>query len=136
MRLFVTLLSLCVFVMGCCSHGKGDCEEGVSITILYDEPSRVTDMKVRYEAGDASGKAVYRLKEKRFFIEDTSATLGDALALEIILDDAVISQETYPIDWNRAVCSTADGPRWCADDTYEWAEIEIDLREDDEPETD
>lgn len=125
MKSHVLLIVLPLLFWGCCSHGSKECEEGVSITVLYDKSSRIEDMKIRYEGG----KATYRPKENSFYIEETSDSLGESVTLEIVLDDAVISNRSHSIEWNRAVCNKADGPRWCADDTYEWAELTIDLRE-------
>ena len=129
------VLGLALLDGGCCSHGSKECEEGVSISILHDEPSRIEDMKINYSGQNGDGNAVYRPKEKRFFIEETSDTLGDKLKLKIVLDNTEILNENYDLNWNRAVCNKADGPRWCSDDTYEWAERKIDLREDDELDT-
>jgi hypothetical protein len=99
---------------------------------LYDTPSDVNEMAVGWTAEDASGKAALRSMEKRFFIDETSDVLGEEITIDVVFKDAIIFQDTLPVNWKQAVCSKADGPRWCADDVYEWAKIEIDLRTDED----
>jgi flagellar basal body L-ring protein FlgH len=132
MKFHVLALLTLLFASGCCSPSKETCEEGLTVTIEYDTPSKIKEMTVRWKTADDSGKAIFRPKEKRFFIDETHSVIGDKVTIDVVLDDAVISTEAYPVEWERAVCGKTDGPRWCADDTYEWAKINIDLVDEEE----
>ena len=141
MKMQYLQLSVLLFILfilhslaGCCSNANGDCEEGVTVKILTDSetPGKIEDMTVRWTAGDETGKAVWRPKEDRFFIAQTSDVLGDSFEVDVVLDATVIFHETYQPNWQTTVCGEAEGASWCKDDTYEWAEIEIDLRGEEE----
>jgi hypothetical protein len=127
----LTLLTL-LLSSGCCGNAKGDCEEGVTIKILYDPQRDVEDMAVKWTSEAASGKAIWRSKKNHFFIDETSDVLGEAFDITIVLKDAVLSDESHKPKWKTTVCGEAEGASWCDDTTYEWAEISIDLREEEE----
>jgi hypothetical protein len=137
--LLIFLISSMFLVAGCCSNSDANCdeEEGVTIRIYHDSDMDVEDMIVRWEAGKASGEAAHRPKQERpkegrFFIAENSSTLGTKITIDVVLEDQVISQETYTITWKKTVCGEAEGASWCDDPTYEWAEIEIDLRKEED----
>lgn len=146
LHVVLSLTMTLFFATGCCTQTARACPEGANVHVSAPFGLNTTSPEncaLKWRIGNDSGTLVssdhtqcdHIAPESTDDIEtwlfpipwSVAQVESSEIEIEFYIDDALVVEETLPLEWELSSCNIVYGPSWCDVDQQHTAEVQLQL---------